>query len=55
MRRTATMSGAASPPQQESKMFTLQTLVGGIALVVAGIVILKPRRTKPSPNPERKD
>ena len=29
----------ANPPQQESKMFTLQALVGSIALVVAGIVI----------------
>jgi hypothetical protein len=36
-------------------MFTLQALVGGVALVVAGIVILKPRRTKPSASPEPKD
>jgi len=36
-------------------MFTLQALVGSIALVVAGIVILKPRQRKPSPEAERDD
>ena len=36
-------------------MFTLQALVGSIALVVAGIVILKPRHTKSSSEKEGED
>lgn len=39
-------SGTAERPSREHEMLTWQTLVAGIALMVAGIIILKPRQPK---------
>lgn len=45
-RRAVPRNGTAERPSQEHEMSTWQTLVAGIALMVAGIIILKPRQPK---------